>query len=118
MMVADAAGASLEALDRQPTAKEVEQACLLEESRFPAGGVSDDSELTIAVALSLAADLKVTSCQQLAFVQDIMSSPADTCQGLLQQCHIAQSAATRPLGNKSLWSRSVKGETGLVYPLG
>ncbi|KAK9839112.1 hypothetical protein WJX74_009748 [Apatococcus lobatus] len=56
VMVADAAGASLEILDRQPTAKEVEQACMLENGRFPAGGVSDDSELTLALALGLTED--------------------------------------------------------------
>lgn len=47
--------------DRQPTAKEVEQACLLEESRFPAGGVSDDSELAIALALGLTGHPRVIS---------------------------------------------------------
>lgn len=101
VMVADAAGASIEGLDRPPTAEEVEQACLLEESRFPAGGVSDDSELTIAVALSLAAEPKVTGCRPFALILNITSSPADTCLWPLQQCHKGQSAVTESAGECS-----------------
>lgn len=97
VMVADAAGASLEGLDRQPTAKEVEQACLLQKSRFPAGGVSDDSELTIALALSLAADPKVTGCQQHAL--DIKFS-SNTCVWPLHQWCDAQLSQNLWMGVK------------------
>ena len=69
VMVADGAGANLEVLETQPTASQVEQSCGMPEGRLPAGGVTDDSELTIALALALLGDPKVRCESAPAFGQ-------------------------------------------------
>ncbi len=71
VMVADAAGAHLEGKDAPPTASEIEHACGLPEGRFVAGGVTDDSELTLALALALLGDIKVL--QPMPFNHDVIS---------------------------------------------